>query len=1164
MSRLPPQDGEMIDRSQTIRFTWNNKPMTGFAGDTIASALTASGVRVISRSMKYHRPRGYSTNDYWDPNALVQVHDDPNVRSAHRLIEANMAVSAQNAWPRLDFDVKAANRFVSRFLTAGFYYKTFMRPRWLWPRYEKVLANFAPGGRIDLGTPHRYHDKRFCHPDVVVAGGGPAGMAAAVAAAAAGADVLLVEHHHRLGGHLLWGSPDERELAAELAAQVTEAGVKVLTDSTVTGRYEDNWIAIVQRSHPVAVERLVKARAKMLVVAAGLIERPYVFAGNDKPGVMTSGGVRRFVNMYATRPGSTAVVFSANSDGDAAAADLDRVGVEVVRVVDARNAGGITRALGGSKSVTGVELHDGTRLGCDLLVTAVGWTAPTSLINMSGDRPVYDRRAARYFPSCPPDNVLVTGGLIGDGDAEQLIDHAQATGRLAAARARVVAHRIQACTPRARRVEGAQPCWPDDERLGLVRDYHPELFRATTHGIVDFSEDVSSKDLVAAAGEGYDSVELVKRYTTATMGSAQGKLETVNTVAVLAEATGATIADVGTTVWRPPFAPVTLGALAGRVFEPVRVSSIHPWHEANGAQRILAGRWVRPDHYGNPAEEVLNTRRNVGIIDVTPLGKLDLRGPDVAKLLSCLYVNRWSNLRVGAVRYGLMCAEDGVVLDDGVTGRLAQDHYLMSTTSSGAATVWEWAENWLQTEHREWQVHITAVTTGFTSINLAGPNSRTLLSRLTTIDLDPDAFGYMQVRLGSVAGVSGCVIWRIGFTGELSFELHVPAGHGLHVWETLLEAGQDLGIQPFGLEAQRIMRLEKGHFIVGQDTDGLTKAPATGLGHLIKLDKDDFAGKPELTWALQQTDAPVLVAIQPTDPLVVPEEACQIVRAGTDEIIGRITSSRMSPTLNRSICMGQLQPEASVAGTELTVVAVDGQRITATVMAHHAHFDPDGKRLRYVAECVDPIPATEYAGPSHFESPVLAMQRTSDKDRADNDQHHNNHPEALALRDISSMTKTLIRADSTAPAAAELGVTFAAAFKAETGTLVCGRAPGEWLLLGSDEANRAVIDRLDRSGFVSIIDYTHARALFRLTGAISPSALEKVCDLDWADEMTPNGAVMSAVVAAVTCDIVRDDINGARSYLIACDRSFGQYLFDALLDAGNEFGIAATTETQRP
>ncbi len=946
MSRLGSQPTEVIDRSTTLRFRWNGKRFRGFEGDTIASALAAAGEHVFSRSMKYHRPRGMLTADFWDPNLLVQVGDDPNVRAGHRLLESGMDVQPQNVWPSLRHDIKAANGLVSRFLTAGFYYKTFMRPQKLWPTYERVLATFAPGGKVDLDTPHRYHDKRYVHPDVVVAGAGPAGIEAALAAAAAGARVILVEHEHAVGGHLRYNSAESAQTAlSELRAALDASDVEVLTDSTVTGRYEDNWLGIVQRNHPIAVERLIKARAKVLVVAPGLIERPFVFAGNDRPGVIISGAARRLINLWGVKPGERAVVFSANSEGDAAAADLDRVGVEVAAVIDGRDGRRVSAAQGPPKALEAV-VAGGTRIEADLLVVAAGWTAPTSLLNMAGDRPVYDPDAARFFPSDPPSNVLATGGLAGDGSLDELRAHGAATGRLAAQRAAAVAHRLQARTARALEVTGEEPDWAADERTPLGRSPHPELYRSDTHGMIDLSEDVGSKDLVAAAREGYDSVELAKRYTTATMGSAQGKLETVNTVAAIAEARGETIAQVGTTVWRPPYAPLTLGALAGRVFEPVRVSSIHPWHEANGVHTILAGQWIRPDHYGDPAAEVRNVRTNVGLIDVTPLGKLDLRGPDIPNLLNLLYTNKWSKLPVGKVRYGMMCAEDGVVLDDGVTGRLGEDHYLMTTTSSGAASVWEWVENWLQTERPDWRVHVTPVTTAYTSINVAGPKSRELVSRVTTgVDLSPEAFAYMEVRTATVAGVTGCFMWRIGFTGELSFEIHVPAGHGLHVWEALMEAGADLGVGPFGLEGQRIMRLEKGHFIVGQDTDGLTLGPSTGLSPLIKLDKDDFAGMPELAWAADR-QLPMIVAIQPDDPGVVPEEAAQIVRGDTNEILGRITSSRMSPTLGRSICLGQVEPELAAGGTKLTVLLTSGQRISATVIDHHAHFDPDGERLR--------------------------------------------------------------------------------------------------------------------------------------------------------------------------------------------------------------------------
>ncbi len=757
---------------------------------------------------------------------------------------------------------------------------------------------------------------------------------------------MLVEHEHHLGGHLRYGSTDDQALAHGLEVAARAAGVEILTDSTVTGRYEDNWLGIVQRSHPIAEERLIKARAKTLIVAAGLIERPYVFAGNDRPGVMLSGAVRRLINMYAVKPGQRAVVFTGNETGDATISTLEDAGVEIAEVVDARNGGDIVSTNGTQRAVSEIELGDGRIIDADLLVTAVGWTAPTSLLNMSGDRPVYDPAAARFFPSGTPDNVLATGGIVGDGTTDQLLEHAKETGALAAGRAAAVRHRLQATTTRAAQVSGPEPKMPGDDRTALGRDPHPELFRSTTHGIVDYSEDVGSKDLVSATKEGYDSVELLKRYTTATMGPAQGKLETVNTVAVLAEARGETIAEVGTTIWRPPFAPLTLGALAGRIFEPERVSSIQPWHESHGATPILAGQWIRPERYGDPQAEVRNVRTNVGLIDVTPLGKLDLQGADVPKLLNLLYTNKWLKLAVGSVRYGMMCAEDGVLLDDGVTGRLEENRWLMTTTSSGAGTIWEWAENWLQTEHPDWDVHITPVTTAYTSINIAGPNARTLLERLTDVDLAAEEFAYMQVRTGTVAGVGDCVMWRIGFTGELSFEVHVPAGYGLHVWETLIAEGADLGIAPFGLEAQRIMRLEKGHFIVGQDTDGLTKAPTTGLHALIKMDKDDFVGKPELAWALEADNEMVLVSVQMTDSSIVPSEASQIVRTGTNEILGRITSSRYSPTIEKSIGLAHVPPAMTAAGTELTIVLTNGDRTTAQVMEHHAHYDPEGARLR--------------------------------------------------------------------------------------------------------------------------------------------------------------------------------------------------------------------------
>jgi sarcosine oxidase subunit alpha len=951
--RLGPQAGEVIDREAELTFSWNGDTFRAFAGDTIVSALAAAGERVFSRSLKYHRPRGLLTGSFHDPGCMMQVGDEPNVRGAHRLASQDMVVRSQNTWPSLRFDAKAVNRYAGPFLGAGFYYKTFMRPRALWPAYESVLRRFVNAGSVSPATAACRTDKRHAHPDVLVAGGGPAGMAAALSAARSGASVLLVEEEHQLGGHLRWGGAAELTVLADLAAQVAaEPRIEVLTNSVALGRYDGNLIAVLDRGAGAreqlgaAAERLIKARAKSLVVAAGLIERPYVFAGNDLPGVMLSTAARRLINLYAVQPGRRAVVLTANADGDAAIVDLRRAGVEVVSVQDAR-AGGDIAAVHGRTSVRSVELADGTKVSCDLLVTAVGWTAPTSLLNMAGSRPAYDPSAARFLPDLAdlPHDVLATGGIVGDGSLDELTAHGTAVGAEAARRA-AVSRAWQGIPGRMSRPRPAAAAPAEATPIPALRaGAHPEIFAARTNGFVDFSEDVTAKDLEAAVGEGYHSAELVKRYTTATMGPLQGKLETVNSVAVVAAATGRSIAETGTTTWRPPYAPVTLAALAGQLLEPVRVSPMQPWHEAHGAVPLQAGAWIRPDHYGNAAAEARNVRQNVGIIDVTPIGKLDLRGPDVPQLLNLLYVNKWSRLEIGRVRYGVMCAEDGVVLDDGVTGRLGVDHYLMSTTSSGAAAIWEWVENWLQTEHPDWLVHVTPVTTAYASINVAGPRSRQLLERVTAgVDLSNGEFGYMNVRTGQIAGVDDCVLWRIGFTGELSFELHVPAGYGLHVWEALLEHGKDLRIAPFGVEAQRILRLEKGHLIVGQDTDGLTKAYGAALDWAIKLDKEDFAGKPELSWQLADGVRSVLVGLQPVDGSVVPAEASQIVDAGA--IVGRVTSSRMSPTLNRSVCLAVVDERFGQPGSEVTVLLPSGRRILAWVMPALAHVDPDGARMR--------------------------------------------------------------------------------------------------------------------------------------------------------------------------------------------------------------------------
>lgn len=1150
--RMPTQPNEVIDRSKRITFTWNGKTYTGYEGDTVVSALSAAGERVFSRSMKLHSPRGVLTGSLHDPGTIMQIDDEPNVRGAHRLIEEGMNASSQNTWPSLKYDIRSINQLGSRFLGPGFYYKTFMKPDFLRPMYQKVLRGFVHGGVVSEERPEEIYEKRYAHADVLVAGGGPAGMSAALAAAETGASVMLVEEDHQLGGHLRWA---DGALARQLRSQVeSTANIRVYTNSTVAARYDDNWLAVVQRSpKPGMHERILKTRARSLVVAAGLIERPYVFEGNDLPGVMLSTAARRLMNLHSIRPGDRAVVLTANPEGDATVEDLRRAGVDIAAVVDARNGDTVVRARGRGR-VQSVELSSGQRVDADLLITAVGWTAPTSLLNMSGDKPYYEPQAARFLPGGTDEGVYAAGGIAGDGDVQQLRDHGASVGSRAAAHALTERGRLIASVPT---VPGqldavAEAELPDITPLPTPE--HPEVYRSSTHGYVDYSEDITSTDLISAVNEGYDSAELVKRFTTVTMGPLQGKIELMNFIAIVAEATGKTIAETGTTTWRPMYAPVTLGALAGRNYDPVRYSSIQPWHEAHGAKPMVAGQWIRPEHYGDPEAEVRRVREKVGIIDVTPLGKIDLRGPDVPKLLNLLYTNKWSKLDIGKVRYGAMMSEDGVVMDDGVTAHLAEDHYLMTTTTGGAGRVWDWIEEWLQTFHPEWQVNATPVTTAYTSINIAGPHARTLLSRLTEgVDLSAEAFKFMQVRTGTVAGVDNSILWRIGFTGELSYEIHVPSAYGLHVWEALLQAGKDLGVGPFGIEAQRVLRLETGHLIVGQDTDGLTQAYSAGLDWAIKLDKDDFVGKPELLWQQQKRSGARMVAVQPVDPQVVPTEASQIM-GPNGTIAGRITSSRHSPTLNRSIGLAQVDMSLSEPGTVLDVRLPDSSIIQAKVMSETSAVDSEGVRLENDSVPQDLITFAEPVarGPVRLGA---ATTRVGDWEVGAQPSSA-----ALTIEDQSALAKIEVRSKANGAVADKLQTNFGRTYQREQGTLVIGSGPGQWHVISDVGSQATALAELQQLGegidkLTTAVDLTHGRALFRLTGEEGAELLNKICSVELSDDVVPNGSALRSSVGGVVTDIARNDRNGTRSYLLHCERSAGQYLWDTLLDAGAEYRI---------
>ena len=986
-NRLQPKQGEVIDRSTTIRFTFDGVEYDAHPGDTIASALTAAGLKVLSRSFKYHRPRGLLCCSGDCPNCLVQIGDEPNVRACTRRVEAGLAVRAQNVWPSLNRDLLSLTQLGSRFMPVGFYYKTFIRPQKLWPLYEYTLRHAAGLGEVDIDTPPGEFDKQYLHTDVAVVGGGPAGISAALSAAEAGAQVLLFDENPALGGHLRFTvpvespaptsrseDPDELRFHRESSTKSgsgqasknlpellegidRQPSVTVFTDTSILGWYQDNWLCGVKGT------RLFKIRTRSVVVATGAYETPLVFDNNDLPGIMLGSAVQRLLHLFSVLPGGQVVIVTANEDGWDVAADLQSLGVNVAAIVDERepdicsspykdgltNAGvpvfyrhTILEALG-SNAVRGAKIVRLDALGeivptttqtlnCDLIVTSMGWTPATELAYMAGGKSAYSEERAEILPVSTSPGIYVTGRAAGTHAVDLQITEAQRVGLNAAAFAGF--GEFDEST--------AQSSAVSEPRRTSDRVYVPGKKKR----FVCYCEDVTDEDVETAIAEGYDSIELLKRYSTISMGPCQGAMCSMNTIHLCARANGWTVGETGTTTARPPTTPVTLGALAGQNMEPVQTTPIHQWHLNHGADLMVAGLWLRPNHYGDPVAEVVGVREQVGLIDVSPLGKLQLTGTGVPKLLERIYTNQWNNLRVGRVRYGVMCNDEGVVLNDGVCAHLRDDTWYMTTTSTGATTIFESLQWWLQSGWGE-GVHLTDLTDTYSAFNLAGPQSRAVLEKLTDRNLTNKAFPYMRVRSAKVADVP-CRLLRLGFTGELSYEIHCPSGYALHVWEAVMDAGREFGIAAFGVEAQRILRLEKAHIIVGQDTDAMSDPLSANMAWAVKLDKPDFLGKPSLMRISAEGPKQLLVGFKMVESDIVPDEGLQVVEPEADgglKIIGWVTSSRFSPTLEETIGLCWLPTDiASQNGASFTI-RMDGHLQEAHVH-HGAFYDPAGERLR--------------------------------------------------------------------------------------------------------------------------------------------------------------------------------------------------------------------------
>jgi sarcosine oxidase subunit alpha len=920
--------------------TVDGRPVSACEGDTVGSALFAAGVRILSRSFKYHRPRGLFCSAGNCASCLMAVDGRPNVRTCLEPVRDGMSVRSQHAWPSLRYDLFAVLDRLDRWLPVGFYYKTFIRPRWLWPAYEWVLRRLAGIGRVDPTRTRKVTPHVHLHTTVAVIGGGPAGLAAALAAAQNDCDVILVDDQPVLGGHLLRrrlsseGVSSDFERAQALGLQIAALPrIRHLARATAFGLYEGGLVGVAQP------DRLLRIRAERVVVATGGFEHPEVFPRNDLPGVMLAEGALRLAVVQGVRPGNLAVVTANDERGLRAAAELHELGIRIAAVADARATPAESFSLARLRSA-GVRVLQGYRvaeargrssvesvvlaptgggstevISCDLLALGTGWEPAIALVAQSGIKVDRDESGSPALPADLPPNVYAAGEVAGARHLEEIEEHGRRVGELAA-------RGEPGIRPTRRRPWVTQPLEADAASRGK--------------SFVCLCEDVTVKDLSDAVAEGFDHIETLKRYSTVTMGPCQGKACHLSTVELCARLTGRTAAQTGRTTARPPWIPIPMGTLAGPRHEPVRRTALHRLHERAGAHWMDMGAWKRPAWYTSVDAECRMVHDGVGLIDVSTLGKLEVTGDDAADFLDWIHSNRTGNLPDGRVRYRLMLDDAGIVIDDGTVARLA-DTFFVTTGTGTLGQVQEWLEWWSADGSR--CIHVTDVTAGFAAINVAGPRSRELLSRLTREDLSNDAAPYLSARRLTIADVPAIAL-RIGFLGELAYELHFPADYAEHLWTSLLDTGKDLGCAPFGVETQRVLRLEKSHLIPGQDTDASSNPLEAGLEWAVKLDKPDFVGRAALLAARARPPRQKLVSFQMIGS-VIPLEGEQVVLGGRP--VGRVTSAKWSERLGRAIGLAWV-PDGGESTDEIEIRT--GGAFHRARISNGPLLDPTGERLR--------------------------------------------------------------------------------------------------------------------------------------------------------------------------------------------------------------------------
>lgn len=997
------QSGGRINRSRPLTFTYNGDTYYGYEGDTVASALLANGVDIIARSFKYSRPRGLVAAGAEEPNGVLQIGSKPdtqvpNVRATQQWLYDGLTCNPTNGWPSVNNDFMSfAGKIGGRMMPPGFYYKTFMYPASMWETYEKYIRKAAGLGKAPTERDPDVYDKVNQHCDVLVVGAGAAGLMAALTAARGGARVILADEQAEFGGSLLdqrvemngrpaadWVSDVEHQLSAF-------DDVTLLKRATVTGYHDHNFLTIHEQLTDHLGEtapkgqvrsRLHRVRARWVVLATGAHERPLVFGNNDLPGSMLPSAISTYINRYGVVPGDKLVIGTTNDSAYRTALDWDRSGREVVAVVDSRTnprgdlveqvkkrgikviPGSAIIDLAGKKRVSAAYVAqlnaDGTALqgnvqqiACDTVGTSGGWSPVVHLSCHTGSRPVWRDDIVGFVPGAPKQQQLIAGSITGTYDLEGVLAEGGQAGRQALTE---MGFALGDETP-VPSVESIH----EDAPMALFEVPHSKPVSRAPKKFVDLQNDVTASGIVLATQEGFEAIEHVKRYTALGFGTDQGKLGNINGMAIAAKAQGKTIPETGTTVFRPNYTPVTFGAIAGRecghLYQPERFTAMQAWHLKQGAKFEDVGQWKRPWYYpqGNETlkqavkRECEAVRNAVGILDASTLGKIDVQGPDAREFLGRIYTNAWAKLAVGKCRYGLMCHEDGMVFDDGVTACLGENHFLMTTTSGGAGPVLSWLEFFHQTEWPELEVYFTSVTEHWATMTLTGPNARKLLAELATdVDLDKDNFKFMDWRTAKIAGIPAR-IFRISYTGELTYEINVEAHYGHFLWEKLFEHGKKYGLTPYGTETMHYLRADKGFIVVGQDTDGTVTPYDLGMNWAVGKKKPfSFVGKRGLSREDNlREDRKQLVGLKTRDPNVVLPEGAQAVADPNQPIpmtlLGHVSSSYFSPTLGRSIALGFVTGGQKRMGETVYYPLVDGTVIEAEICSP-VFYDPEGER----------------------------------------------------------------------------------------------------------------------------------------------------------------------------------------------------------------------------